>query len=105
MPELLSSISNAGKKSGAEFALFKPLPQIPHDFYEENPVKIRVSCNYHQLGAFLSRIAALPRLVNVHKLKLDGLQAGKPTMNAEFIGIAYVTKKNPAATAAATAAK
>jgi type IV pilus assembly protein PilO len=95
MPELLSSISNAGKRSGAEFTLFKPLPQIPHDFYEENPVTIKVSCNYHQLGAFLSRIAALPRLVNVNKLKLDGLQAGKPTMNAEFIGIAYVTRKAP----------
>jgi type IV pilus assembly protein PilO len=95
MPELLASISNAGKKSGAEFALFKPLPQLPHDFYEENPVQIKVTCTYHQLGSFLSRIAALPRLVNVDKLKLEGLKEGKPTMNAEFVGIAYVTRKAP----------
>ena len=92
MPELLSSISDAGKKSGAEFVLFKPLSQVPCNFYSENPIQIKVTCNYHELGWFLSRVGGLTRLVNVSNFKLISIKNPlEATMDAEFVATAYVT--------------
>ena len=95
MPELLTSISDASKKSGVEFILFKPMTLVPRDFYQENPIQIKVTCGYHELGWFLSRVAELPRLVNVAAFKLT--QAKEPssdaTVNAEFVATVYTTKR------------
>ena len=38
------------------------------DFYAELPIKIRLTGSYHQMGEFVSGIAALPRIVT-----LDGI--------------------------------
>lgn len=95
MPKLLKEIANAGKSSNVIFLLFKPLGKgDTTDFYEENPVQIRVKCNYHELGSFLSKIAAMKRLVNVTKLTLASAKKKKfpeKFMEADFIATAYTT--------------
>lgn len=93
MPELLTAISDAGKRSGAEFILFKPLSPVPRDFFQENPIQIKVKCGYHELGRFLSKVAGLMRLVNVSTFKLVGLQEPKVGLEAEFVATAYTTQK------------
>jgi len=70
MPDLLRKVTSAGMKAGVEFALFEPAPVVPHDFYADHPVKVKVRGGYHQVGIFLSRLANLPRIVNVNKLEL-----------------------------------
>jgi Tfp pilus assembly protein PilO len=69
---LLTQITQAGEQSGVAFELFKPGAVTPKDFYSENPVEVRVTAGFHQLGMFLSRLANLARLVNVEKLQLEG---------------------------------
>jgi type IV pilus assembly protein PilO len=63
---LLVDISQVGVAAGLEFELFKPEPEIPVEFYAELPIKVRVNGNYHQFGAFVSGVAALPRIVTLH---------------------------------------
>ncbi len=71
MPDLLRQVTTAGNKAGVEFALFEPQPPAPHEFYSAHPVKVMVRGNYHQVGIFLSRLANMPRIVNVSKLELN----------------------------------
>ncbi len=71
MPDLLRKVTAAGEKAGVQFALFEPQPAVPHDFYADHPVKVKVRGGYHQVGIFLSRLANLPRIVNVSKLELS----------------------------------
>jgi Tfp pilus assembly protein PilO len=71
MAELLTSITQAGEQAGVEFQSFKPGPQRPQEFYNENPVDIQVKGGFHQVGVFLARVANLPRIVSVSGLSLD----------------------------------
>lgn len=67
---LLVDISQTGLASGLEFELFKPQPEIPSDFYAELPIKINVTGSFHEFGAFVSGVAALPRIVTLHDISI-----------------------------------
>ena len=69
--ELLVDVSREGLKAGLEFELFKPEAEVKKEFYAEYPIKIRVVGTYHQFGNFASGIAALPRIVTLHNLKIN----------------------------------
>ena len=70
IPTLLTSISQAGHDSGLEFLLFTPEKEVVKDFYAEIPVSIQMTGSYHNVGLFLSKVASLPRVVNVRDIKL-----------------------------------
>ena len=72
--ELLVDVSREGLKAGLEFELFKPGAEIKKDFYAEYPISIRVVGTYHQFGNFASGIAALPRIVTLHDLKMNQIK-------------------------------
>jgi len=72
--ELLVDISRVGLESGLEFELFKPGSETVKEFYAEYPISIRVVGSYHQLGNFVGGIAALPRIVTLHNLKINKRQ-------------------------------
>jgi type IV pilus assembly protein PilO len=63
MPELLVDISQSALAAGIDTQLFEPGPETPRDFYAEKPISVRMVGNYHQFGDFISRIAALSRVV------------------------------------------
>ncbi len=67
---LLVDISQAGLAAGLEFELFKPSAEIPAEFYAVKPITITVTGTYHQFGAFISAVAALPRIVTQHNLTM-----------------------------------
>lgn len=68
---LLVDVSQTGLAAGLEFELFQPMPEIKKDFYAELPIKIRVVGDYHEFGEFVSGLAALPRIVTVHDVKIS----------------------------------
>jgi len=80
--ELLVDISQTGLASGLEFELFQPSPEKPRDFYAELPIRIRVTGKYHEFGTFASGIAALPRIVTLHNIKLSRKSGSQMVMNA-----------------------
>lgn len=68
--ELLVDVSQTGLASGLEFELFKPLGEVPREFYAELPIQIKVTGRYHEFGNFISGLAALPRIVTIHDIKI-----------------------------------
>jgi type IV pilus assembly protein PilO len=81
--DLLVDITQTGLASGLEFDLFQPQPEAPKEFYAELPIDIKVKGNYHQLGEFVSGIAALPRIVTIHNINIKSERgaAGQQTSN------------------------
>jgi type IV pilus assembly protein PilO len=70
VPNLLVDISQVGVGAGLEEKLFQPSPEVKKDFYAELPIKIRLTGSYHQMGEFVSGIAALPRIVTLHDITI-----------------------------------
>ena len=56
--------------AGLEEELFRPMGEIRRDFYAELPIQIRLRGSYHELGDFVSGIAALPRIVTLHDIQI-----------------------------------
>jgi len=71
VPNLLVDITQAGLGRGLNFVLFKPEKEKPLEFYAELPINIIVTGGYHQLGEFVSDIAALPRIVTVSNINIS----------------------------------
>lgn len=70
VPNLLVDISQTGLAAGLKQTLFQPGPEIEKAFYAELPIHIRLQGSYHQFGAFVSGIAALPRIVTLHNIHI-----------------------------------
>lgn len=70
--DLLVDISQTGLASGIEFQLFKPLAEKHIEFYAELPISLKMTGTYHQFGAFVSGIAALPRIVTLENISIVG---------------------------------
>jgi type IV pilus assembly protein PilO len=83
MDALLIDINQAGLGRGLAFELFKPSEkENVTEFYAELPVNIKVTGNYHDLGAFASDVAKMPRIVLLTDLKLDPPQGNVLSMEA-----------------------
>jgi len=71
MDALLTDINQAGLGRGLQFELFKPAAQeTRRDFYAELPISIKVTGNYHDIGAFASDIGKLSRIVTLENISL-----------------------------------
>ncbi|MBU0501312.1 MAG: type 4a pilus biogenesis protein PilO [Gammaproteobacteria bacterium] len=68
--DLLVDVSQTGLAAGLEFNLFQPGAEVPLEFYAELPIKIAVEGGYHEFGEFISGLAALPRIVTIHNIKI-----------------------------------
>lgn len=73
---LLNDISQTRVSASLEEELFQPQQDIPKEFYAEIPNKIIVTGTYHEMGAFVSAVAALPRIVTIEDVEIS---AGKDT--------------------------
>ena len=68
---LLTDVNQAGLGRGLTFELFKPAVQERMaDFYAELPINIRITGSYHDMGAFASDVAQLPRIVTLNDVSI-----------------------------------
>jgi type IV pilus assembly protein PilO len=74
---LLVDVSQTGLAAGLEFELFKPAGEVPKDFYAELPINIKVVGDYHEFGNFISGLAALPRIVTIHNVRISEQGKGR----------------------------
>jgi len=82
MDALLTDINQAGLGRGLQFELFKPATQERMaDFYAELPINVKVTGSYHDMGAFASDVAQLPRIVTLNDLSIVN-DKGTLTMDA-----------------------
>ncbi len=107
---LLTDINQAGLGRGLQFELFKPAAQEKmEDFYAELPIKIRITGTYHDMGAFASDVAQLPRIVTLNDMVI-GNDKGVLSLDAEAKTFRYldeeeIAKQKAIAKAKAGAAK
>jgi type IV pilus assembly protein PilO len=79
VPSLLVDISQTGLGAGLEEKLFQPTGEVQKDFYAELPIKLRYTGSYHELGKFVSGIAALPRIVTLHDIDIKPAEKDSTT--------------------------
>ena len=100
---LIIDINQAGLGRGLQFELFKPAQNENFtEFYAEKPVDLRVSGNYHDLGAFASDVSKLPRIVllndlKIENLKIENLKDGLLSMEAKAKTYRYLDPEEIAA--------
>jgi type IV pilus assembly protein PilO len=82
MDALLSDINQSGLGRGLQFELFKPGQVLVKDYYAELPIDIKVTGTYHDIGAFSSDIANLPRIVTLNNMNLTAGKDGTLTLDA-----------------------
>lgn len=97
MDALLSDINQSGLGRGLQFELFKPGQVVVKDYYAELPINIRVTGNYHEVGAFTSDIANLPRIVTLNNLNLVGGKDGVLALDAIAKTFRYLDPEEVAA--------
>ena len=78
---LLNDISETRIACSLEQELFQPQSEQPKEFYAELPNKIVVTGGYHQMGQFVSGVAALPRIVVIDDVEIK--PAGQPGKGAD----------------------
>ena len=71
VPGLLEDITNKGLLNGLNIASIDLLAEQAKEFYIELPISIVASGSYHDLGAFISGMAALPRIVTLHDFNIS----------------------------------
>jgi type IV pilus assembly protein PilO len=97
--ELLRKVTRSGNQAGVDFLLFEPQEVLKGEFIVENPVKVKIRGEYHQLGIFLSKVANLDRIINISVLHVQPMKKGNKkdknrairhfTIEAEMIMTAY----------------
>ena len=82
MAALLTDINQAGSGRGLQFELFKPAQVVVKDYYAELPIDIKVTGNYHDIGAFAGDMANLSRIVTLNNMALSTGKDGVLTLEA-----------------------
>ncbi|MCP4596492.1 type 4a pilus biogenesis protein PilO [Neptuniibacter sp.] len=76
VPGLLDDITNLGTDSGLDIGSIALASEKKKEFYIELPININVAGSYHQMGQFVSGIAALPRIVTLHDYSISPSAGG-----------------------------
>jgi len=83
MDALLVDINQAGLGRGLQFELFRPAAsETRRDFYAELPITVKVTGNYHDMGAFASDVGQLSRIVTLNDVSISAGNDGNLTMDA-----------------------
>jgi type IV pilus assembly protein PilO len=76
VPGLLEDITNKGLMNGLKISSIDLQPEVSREFYVELPIAIVASGSYHDLGAFISGMAGLPRIVTLHDFTIRAGSGG-----------------------------
>ncbi len=71
VPGLLEDITNKGEMNGLIINSIDLLEEQPQEFYIELPIEINAIGSFHDLGAFISGMAGLPRIVTLHDFDIE----------------------------------
>ncbi len=76
VPGLLEDITEIGGGSSLNITTISLQPERAAEFYVELPIKIVAEGGYHDVGAFISGVAGLPRIVTLHNYSLTSKDKG-----------------------------
>ena len=70
VPGLLEDITDKGELNGLNIERIDLLDEQEQNFYVELPIAIEAIGSYHDIGAFISGMASLPRIVTLHDFEI-----------------------------------
>lgn len=71
IPSLVEDINLTGVNSGLKFKNIRLEDEVKQEFFIEQPISIDATGDYHAFGAFVTGIAALPRIVTLHDFTVE----------------------------------
>ncbi|MEQ1533287.1 MAG: type 4a pilus biogenesis protein PilO [Sideroxydans sp.] len=89
MDALLTDINQAGLGRGLQFELFRPGAEVATGVFTEQPIAIKVSGNYDDLGNFASDISQLPRIVTLNDVSILQAATGGAGLTMEATAKTY----------------
>jgi type IV pilus assembly protein PilO len=96
VPGLLEDITNKGLLNGLEIASIDLQAEQAKEFYVELPIAIVAKGSYHDLGAFISAMAGLPRIVTLHDFTISAGGDNSNQLNMSIIAKTYRYKDGEA---------
>lgn len=87
VPGLVDDISSAALGAGLKLNAIDPQGLTKTEFYNELPIDIEVVGGYHEMGAFVSSVASLPRIVTLHDFSIE--KAEKQTLKMKIVAKTY----------------
>lgn len=97
MDALLTDINQAGLGRGLQFDLFRPSAEVATGVFTEQPISIKVTGNYDDLGKFASDISQLPRIVTLNDISISPATGGILSMDAVAKTYRYLDESELAA--------
>ena len=89
VPGLLEDITNKGLMNGLEINSIALQPEQAREFYVELPIAITATGSYHDLGAFISGMAGLPRIVTLHDFSISAPAGNSNALNMSITAKTY----------------
>jgi type IV pilus assembly protein PilO len=96
VPGLLEDITNKGLLNGLNIASIDLLKERAKEFYIELPIAISASGSYHDLGAFISGMASLPRIVTLHDFTISSSKGNANNLKMSIVAKTYRYKDEEA---------
>jgi type IV pilus assembly protein PilO len=96
VPGLLEDITNKGLLNGLDIASIDLQKESAKEFYVELPIAIKASGSYHDLGAFISGMAGLPRIVTLHDFQITAEKKNPNSLDMSIIAKTYRYKDGDA---------
>lgn len=89
VPGLLEDITNKGLMNGLEINSINLQAEQAREFYVELPIAITATGSYHDLGAFISGMAGLPRIVTLHDFSITARSGNSNALNLSITAKTY----------------
>lgn len=96
VPGLLEDITNKGLLNGLTIESIVLQKEKAQEFYVELPISISAKGSYHDLGAFISGMAGLPRIVTLHDFQIKAEKDKPNSLDMKIIAKTYRYKDEDA---------
>lgn len=97
MDALLTDINQAGLGRGLQFELFRPGAEIITGVFAVQPITIKVTGNYDDIGQFSSDVAQLPRIVSLTDININSAPNDQLVMDSTAKTYRYLDEEEIAA--------
>jgi len=97
MDALLTDINQAGLGRGLQFELFRPGAETITGVFAVQPIIIKITGNYDDIGRFSSDVAQLPRIVSLTEMSISPASSGQLVLDATAKTYRYLDETELAA--------
>lgn len=94
--DLLKWIKSLADQTNLDLRLFSPGALGDREFLREQPIKMDVIGNYHQLGMFFDRVGKYARIINIENVRVipNPDRTVRATIQASFMAKTYIFRED-----------